>query len=400
MWTKLSKAFDESLARLKRGETLNSCLGRYPRLCQQLEPLLLAAESISAVPGVSPSPDFRKRSKSLLMARLRREPAKAARLQPAKAAFDRLSMPLRILERAVTGPARVAVPVALVLLLILQSVLFFGSLNFFSSASVSALASRSTLTTFDDGVQLKRPGSTTWEAAVDGTTLEAGTRVQIASNSNAVITFFNGTTVELEPDTDLMVEQLEAGSQNQPTVIVLRQWFGKTLSRVTKLADPGSKYGIQTPSAYIAVRGTLFVTEVDETGAARVQTIEGLVSVSAQGEEVYLPAGQQTAVEPGAPPSKPVPINHAEGAPQEQKTEGLPAQSYDNEKLPSQNQDGPPASDGSGEQGQWLRQSKRNLWVSLISGVVLLLWIGTFLVMEKQRSVTTRHRRRAFDRRR
>ena len=107
---------------------------------------------------------------------------------------------------------------------------------------------------------------------MDGMTLETGTRVQIASNSNALITFFNGTTVELEPDTDLVVEQLEVGSQNQPTVIVLRQWFGKTLSRVTQLADPGSKYEIQTPSAYIAVRGTLFVTEVDETGAVRVQT--------------------------------------------------------------------------------------------------------------------------------
>ena len=221
-------------------------------------------------------------------------------------------------------------------------------------------------------------------------TLQAGSRVRTASDSQALLTFFNGTSVNLEPGTDLVVEQVERGGENQPTVIVVRQWLGKTWSRVTKLADPGSHYEIQTPSAIAVVRGTMFSTEVDETGATRVQTTEGLVSVSAQGEEVYVPAGQQTSVEPGASPSEPIPVSFSEGevplglgqegpsekvtvtepsaeraepfestghdpeieGPREQSKDGSMAQSPDNEGPPAQGQDELPLQGQDSGQGQ------------------------------------------------
>jgi len=431
MRPKQYKVLDECLARVKGGETPGACLDDYPRLRQQLEPLLLAAASVSAVPAASASNDFRRRSKHLLMTRLHRDSAKNTRPLPVESASNVLSNLWRILERAITGPAKVAVPITLALVFILQGVLIINS-AFFFPASVPEFTSQCTLTTFDHGVLMKRSGATIWERAENGTTLKAGARIQLASSSNAILTFFNGTTVELEPGADLVVEQLEVGGQNQPTVIVLRQWFGKTWSRVAQLADPGSRYEIQTPSATIMVRGTVFTTEVDITGTARVQTIEGLVSVSAQGEEVYLPAGQQTEVESGASPLKPVPISAANdtwspaqfrekppmqgsrmsaaadslpgtadssaatrdgtltGAPQEQKIEALPAQTSNNEDTPSQSQEGLPSYGKDGGQGQ------RELWIPVISGVVLLLWIGVFITMERRKSATTKHRKNKF----
>ena len=445
MRSKQYKVLDECLARVKGGETPGACLDDYPRLRQQLEPLLLAAASVSAVPAASASNDFRRRSKHLLMTRLHRDSAKNTRPLPVESASNVLSNLRRILERAITGPAKVAVPIALALVFILQGVLIINS-AFFFPASVPEFTSQCTLTTFDHGVLMKRSGSTIWERAENGTTLKAGARIQLASSSNAILTFFNGTTVELEPGADIVVEQLEVGSQNQPTVIVLRQWFGKTWSRVAQLADPGSRYEIQTPSATIMVRGTVFTTEVDITGTARVQTIEGLVSVSAQGEEVYLPAGQQTEVESGASPLKPVPISAAndtwspaqfrekppmqgshneepqdEGqpapsgmsaaadslpgtadssaatrdgtlteAPQEQKIEALPAQTSNNEDTPSQSQEGLPSYGKDGGQGQ------HELWIPVISGMVLLLWVGVFITMERRKSATTKHRKNKF----
>ncbi len=313
MQAKLSKAFDESLAQIKRGKAVKSCLAEYPRLLQQLVPLLHTALSIATVPKVSSSDEFRKLSKARLMARLHERSIQAER------SSNGLSVVRRILEHAITGPAKVAIPLTLALLIVLQGLFLFDVLNFSSPAAIPALASRCTLTTFDGSVQLQSPSSSTWEEAANGMTLEAGSRIQTASNSHAMLTFFNGTSVKLGPGTDLVIEQVEGSGESQPIVIVLKQWSGKTWSRVTKLVDPGSHYEIQTPSAIALVRGTLFVTEVDETGATTVQTIEGLVSVSAQGEEVYLPAGQQTAVEPGAPPTKPMPIGPTEG-------EGPPAQ--------------------------------------------------------------------------
>ena len=457
MQAKLSKAFDESLTRIKRGEAVKTCLAGYPDLRRQLVPLLYTALSIGTFSKATPSESFRELSKTRLVARLRGESIQTAKSQTIKSVFDRLSTIWSMLGKAVTGPARVAIPLALVSILIIQGLSFFGALNLFSPSSVTTLASHCTLTTSNDGVQLQRPGSTTWEGAVNGMTLEAGMRVHVASTSAAILTFFNGTTVELEPGTDLVIEQVEGSGEEQPTVIVLRQWFGKTLSRVTQLADPASQYKIQTPSAYILVRGTQFITDVDETGATRVETIEGLVSVGAQGEEVYLPAGQQTTVEPGAPPCEPVPtisaesvgegeqvqegtpaqgsdhdissgegqieppdkvaVTEPEGAesteatqqrpeieePREQSVYGTTAQGTGGEGAPAQHQWRLPAQDQSSEpdptigEGQGIEQGKSNLWLAAICMGVLLLWGGAIYITGKRRSVMTRQRRKPRD---
>jgi len=217
------------------------------------------------------------------------------------------------LGRAIAEPVRVAVPLALVLVMLLEGLFLVGALSF--ALPTRALASQCTLTSLTGGVELQKPGLSTWEEAEDGVTLEAGSLVRTGPDSDALLTFFNGTTVKLDPGTVLEVKQAEGSQENQPTNIVLKQSLGRTWSRVTKLVDPRSHYEIETPSAIALVRGTLFVTEVDETGATRVQTIEGLVSVIAQGEEVYLPAGKQTMVAPGTPPSEPAPIDPAQSEP-------------------------------------------------------------------------------------
>jgi len=90
-----------------------------------------------------------------------------------------------------------------------------------------------------------------------------------------------------------------------------------------KKMDPGSRYEIQTPSAYALVRGTLFEADVDDTGSTTVRTIEGMVSVVAVQEEVYVPAGHEVSVEPGAAPADLRPV-----APSESEfvvTVGMPA---------------------------------------------------------------------------
>jgi len=339
---KLSKAFSECLARIIRGEAVNSCMAEYPKLRQQLVPLLYTALSISTIPKVSPSDDFRKLSKGRLLARLQERSIQAEKSREAKIASSRLGILYRGLESAITNMSKVAVPITLLLILVLQCFSLFGMPNFISLSPAPALASHCTLSTLAGNVQLQIPDSSTWEEAKNGMTVKVGSRVKTDQNSQAMLTFFNGTTLTIEPSTDLEVERVECG-ENQPTVIVLKQWLGKTWSRVTKLADPGSHYEIQTPSGIALVRGTLFTTEVDKTGAMRVQTIEGLVSVSAQGEEVYLPAGRQTIVALGASPSEPMPVSYSESEKQwGQSKEETPLQSTDVERPGSQVQEKEP----------------------------------------------------------
>jgi len=310
MQAELSKAFEECLTRITRGEAVTVCLDEYPHLRHQLVPLLHTALSIKTAPKVLPSDDRRQLLKGRLMARLHESSMQATKSLQANPVSSRMTAAWNILERAIAGPARVAVPLTLALVVVLEGIFLFGPFGFISPSPTSAFASECTLTTLTGSVELQNQGSSIWEEAETGMTLKAGSWVRTAPDSDAVLTFFNGTTVKLEPGTVLLVEKAEGVRENQLTTIVLKQRLGRTWSRVTKLADPGSHYEIQTPSASALVRGTLFVTEVDETGATSVQTIEGLVSVSAEGEEVFLPAGRQTTVKPGAPPSEPVPLSH------------------------------------------------------------------------------------------
>jgi len=166
----------------------------------------------------------------------------------------------------------------------------------------------STLKIIGGKIQVQTKDSLAWEKAEDGIILEPGSRVRTAPNSYASISFAQGTTTKLEPGTDLIVAKLESNQDKQLDTIVLKQQSGKTWNQVAKRDDDNYYFQLQTSSADVKVHGTLFATEVDGSGKTIVQTTEGAVSVSAQGQEVQVPAGQQTMVKPGAAPSLPAPI--------------------------------------------------------------------------------------------
>lgn len=151
-----------------------------------------------------------------------------------------------------------------------------------------------------------------WEQAVDGMVLEPGSRVRTGENSYASLTFSEGTTTSIEPGTDLIIDQLGSSDSTQPKSILLKQRSGKTWNQVAKMCEDDSSFRIQTSSANIIVHGTLFSTEIDESGTTLVQTAEGLVNVSAGGEAVLVSEGQQTTVREGASPYIPAPTPPAE----------------------------------------------------------------------------------------
>ncbi len=300
MRTKLTKALDECLAMISEGESIDACLAKHENERKQLEPLLNTALSVFSLPRAVPSDKFRETAGERLIARLHREAnqAKTVELKQGTSLLDDLAIAAQRLWQAVTGVKKVAIPVAFSLLIII--VASFSASNFLSPSP--ALASGCTLSILSGSVEVQVPERDGKQGA-DGMTLDIGTRVRTASDASALLTFFDGSTLKLEPGTDIEIQQLKYDEEKAIT-IVLKQWMGRTWSRVEKMADAGSHYEIETPSACAVVRGTLFTTEVDATGATTVATTQGLVSVVAQGEEVYLPASQQTHVESGAVPSQ------------------------------------------------------------------------------------------------
>jgi len=302
MKTELSKILDECITRISQGKTIKNCLAKYPGMQEQIEPLLRTARSISTVPRISPSEEYIKTSKANLIARLRNEAIQAqpVRYRERITLLDSLGILWQRLWQATANMRKATV--AITLAVILAHGAGIAALNFLSTPV--ALASGCTLSILSGSVEVQEAGRVGWQQGDDGMSLVAGTRVKTAEDSHALLTFFEGSTIKLEPNTNVEIQQVEY-TEGQSTRIVLKQWLGRTWSRVVKMADPGSHYEIETPSATALVRGTLFSTEVDETGATQVTTTEGLVSVIAQGKEVYLPASQQSTVVVGSPPSQP-----------------------------------------------------------------------------------------------
>ena len=168
-----------------------------------------------------------------------------------------------------------------------------------------ASAATMVLTIFDGTADVSR-GAGAFARVADGHILSPGDRVRTADQSHAIVTFFDGSTVEIEPATTVTVVQAAADASGAIT-IQLEQAIGRTWSSIQKLARSDSKFELRTPSATAIVRGTGFVTDVLATGATTVTTTEGMVEVSAQGTTVAVPGGSSTTVQPNTPPTPPVP---------------------------------------------------------------------------------------------
>ncbi len=154
-------------------------------------------------------------------------------------------------------------------------------------------------------VLVMRPGETDWISGEAGMTLDEDYKIKTGGGGHATVTFFEGSTIELEAGTEVSLAELAIdGTANHITVV---QGLGNTISRVKKLVDPASSYEVETAAAIAAVRGTTLSVSVSSNGTTVVGNIDGLVSVTAQGVEVILPEGTISTVEPGEPPAPPEP---------------------------------------------------------------------------------------------
>ena len=156
---------------------------------------------------------------------------------------------------------------------------------------------------FGDVLAMKA-GTDTWSKASAGMSLEAGDRIKTGAFSKAVLTFFEGSTIELKADTEVGVTELSISEDTGSTVIQLWQQIGRTRSRVEKLVDPASRYEIETPAGAAVVRGSIVDTIVVNC-ITTVINVEGQVSAVGQGQEVPIPVGMQSTIVCGNVPSIP-----------------------------------------------------------------------------------------------
>ena len=291
---------DECIKLVLNGESIESVLAEYSDIRDDLEPLLRTALDISHLPKIEPSPEYISTSKINLLREIRSSESEKI------PGFDILSVPRRFSSaigdfwQTFSAPKKWSVAVTAVVVIVLFASL--GQFVFFRSSPV--MASTCVLQVLSGEVNISDIDSDTFEPASDGMVLEMGAQVKTDIDSHALITFNDGSTIKLEPETILEIRRLETTEEGAP-LIVLSQLVGRTWSSVVDMTETDSRFEIDTPTATAVVHGTLFTTDVTEEGDTTVSTTEGLVSVTADDEEVFVAANQQTKVSKGKKPSTP-----------------------------------------------------------------------------------------------
>jgi hypothetical protein len=181
-----------------------------------------------------------------------------------------------------------------------------------------ALAAATTVTVLSGDVQV-RHAARSFVSATDGEVLVAGDTIHTGDGARAILTYFEGSTVSIEPNSELTIETASASSDGS-TIVLMQQNFGRTWHVVTKLITGNSKYEVKTPASTASVRGTAFQVDSDAERTV-VTTTEGTVvdrvpdpERAGQTVDVPVPAGKTHEQRKNARPAP------AAAAPQPERT--------------------------------------------------------------------------------
>lgn len=200
-----------------------------------------------------------------------------------------------------------------VIAVLLVIVVAVGVFLYFPRSTVAEAVNNAVLAVLNHGVFGQR-GTAAEEPALDGDIFATGDLVRADAQGRAVLTFFDGSTVSVDPNSHVRVVSL-VKTASGGIQLTLEQTLGRTWASVSELASADSKFEIRTPSMTATVRGTAFETIVEQrpdgTTTTTVKTGDGEVLVQAEaGGEVSVPAGQQVQVaenEPAPPQAVPQP---------------------------------------------------------------------------------------------
>jgi hypothetical protein len=148
-------------------------------------------------------------------------------------------------------------------------------------------------------------GSSDFTPALDGDVLSNGDFVRSSKDGRAVLTFFDGSTLSVDPASLVKVLTLNRLA-NGGIALLVEQTLGRSWAAVSKLKTPDAKFEIKTPTSIAAVRGTSFETNVtqnaDGTFSVTYKVDDGEILVTADaGGSVAVGAGQQVTIATNQP---------------------------------------------------------------------------------------------------
>ena len=156
-------------------------------------------------------------------------------------------------------------------------------------------------------------GGTQLQAADDGMDLAVGDRVVTWPKATALITFLDGSTVTIQPNSDVAVKKADLGV-GKSSAIGIQINFGTVWARVVRMPDPKSSFSLESNTATATVHNGLIGGQQTEDGSFVCWTRAGVLTVKdPHGQTlVTLQPNEKTTVKAGQKPSpQPFAVNQS-----------------------------------------------------------------------------------------
>jgi len=140
------------------------------------------------------------------------------------------------------------------------------------------------------------------------TTIEEAAEVTTDDTSQAILTFFDDSSLTMYSNTSIVIKETQSPRFNfssNPTRLVIEVRQGRVRATSSRSRDD-LNYDIITPHTDVELGQGSFSIEVNEEGT-QVTTRLGQAEVIAQGEQVTLNQEERAVVQPNSPPSPPLP---------------------------------------------------------------------------------------------
>lgn len=165
-----------------------------------------------------------------------------------------------------------------------------------------------------DAVFVRSVAETEWRQAADHSRLKEGDSVRALNQSRALVTLFDGSTIQLFPNTEITLRNLRSTryiARSKTVVFLIRG--GSARIGVAPLGE-FSRFHFEVitsdpdASAVLREAGGSYRAEISTTGkerSARFETRRGEATVTAQGKVVTLVAEQKSIIRRGESPTPP-----------------------------------------------------------------------------------------------
>ena len=181
---------------------------------------------------------------------------------------------------------------------------FILTLLFGYGPSMAAKATQGLFTSVNGKVKVtSASGKKTRTAQKDSTVVE-GERIVTDKDSKATLQLFDGSQLDINPNTDLALTKMQKPS-SQDKVLQFKLFVGNLLAKVKKLASSKSSFEIEAGGVICGVRGTQYSYSFDpKSHNVTVHVDDGTVYLNSNGHTYLFTAGQTGVFTNGKPDPK------------------------------------------------------------------------------------------------